>query len=76
MGELGPDDVEDRQDGLHQADCVLGGHTVPELQLAQVSRLSDGGQHDQVQVTVIETKHKKNFTGGPTGVNVETLLFS
>ena len=57
VGELGADDVEDWEDGLHQADCVLGGHAVPELQLAQVGRLSDGGQHHQVQVTVIETNN-------------------
>ena len=31
VGELGADDVEDGEDGLHQADCVLGAHAVTEL---------------------------------------------
>ena len=57
VGELGPDDVEDREDGLQEADGVLGGHAVPQLQLAQVGGLGDGGQHHQVQVTVIETEY-------------------
>ena len=60
VGELGADDVEDGEDGLQQADGVLGGHAVAQLQLAQVGGLGYGGQHHQVQVTVIEAKHRED----------------
>ena len=60
VGELGADDVEDGEDGLQQADGVLGGHAVAQLQLAQVGGLGYGGQHHQVQVTVIETEHRED----------------
>ena len=60
VGELGADNVEDGEDGLQQADGVLGGHAVAQLQLAQVGGLGYGGQHHQVQVTVIETEHRED----------------
>ena len=54
VGQLGSDDVEERQDGLHQADGVLRADAVAQLQLGEVGAQRDGGQHHQVQVTVVE----------------------